>query len=139
MLQGTLQTSGQWGAVRVCPGNVQFVDVSVSGKIVESTGARLALQVTVKDSAGRIWVNNERYASSADTSSYKTDVALKARDPFQNVYVCGGCERHADERAIPRVERSVAPDVRRRKWHRGWESAGNPLPAIEPVALDPAH
>jgi hypothetical protein len=86
MLRGTLEASGQWGAVRVCPGNVQFVDVSVSGKIVESTGAKLALQVTVKDSTGRVWLNSKQYASSADTGSYKTDAALKARDPFQNVY-----------------------------------------------------
>jgi hypothetical protein len=86
MLRATLENSGQWGAVRVCPENVQFVDVSVSGKIIESTGAKLALTVTVKDSSGRIWLNTKRYASAADTGSYKTDAALKARDPFQNVY-----------------------------------------------------
>jgi hypothetical protein len=86
MLRGTLENSGQWGAVRVCPENLQFVDVSVSGKIIESTGAKLALQVTVKDSSGRVWLNNKQYASAADTGSYKTDAALKARDPFQNVY-----------------------------------------------------
>jgi hypothetical protein len=60
--------------------------VSISGKIIESTGAKLALEVTVKDSAGRVWLNNKQYASSADTGSYKTDSALRARDPFQNVY-----------------------------------------------------
>src|ERR1700722_6043165 len=81
MLRGTLEASGQWGAVRVCPENVQFVDVSVSGKIIEFTGAKLALQVTVKDSTGRVRLNNKQYASSADA-----DAALKARDPFQNVY-----------------------------------------------------
>jgi len=86
MLRGTLENSGQWGAVRVCPENVQFVDVSVSGKIIESTGAKLALTVTVKDSSGRVWLNNKQYASAADTGSYKTDAAMRARDPFQNVY-----------------------------------------------------
>jgi hypothetical protein len=86
MMRTTLESSGQWGAVRVVPDNVQFVDVLISGRIVESTGANLALQVTVKDSTGRIWLNNKRYESSADTGSYKTDAALKARDPFQNVY-----------------------------------------------------
>jgi hypothetical protein len=86
MLRGTLETSGQWGAVRVVPENVQFVDVQVSGRIIESTGAKLALQVTVKDSTGRVWIDNKRYESLADTGSYKTDAALKARDPFQNVY-----------------------------------------------------
>jgi hypothetical protein len=86
LLRGTLERSGQWGAVRVVPDNVQFVDVLVSGKIIESTGAKLALQVTVKDSTGRVWINSKRYESSADTGSYKTDAALKARDSFQNVY-----------------------------------------------------
>jgi len=86
MLRGTLEACGQWGAVRVVPESVQFVDVLVSGTIIESTGAKLALQVTVKDSTGRIWFNNKHYESSADTGSYKTDAALKARDPFQNVY-----------------------------------------------------
>jgi len=86
ILRTTLESSGQWGAVRVVPDGAQFVDVLVSGRILESTGAKLALQVTVKDSTGRIWINNRHYASSADTGSYKTDAALKARDPFQNVY-----------------------------------------------------
>src|SRR5690242_4323210 len=61
MLRGTLEASGQWGAVRVVPENVQFVDVQVSGKIIESTGAKLALQLTVRDSSGRVWLNNKRY------------------------------------------------------------------------------
>jgi hypothetical protein len=86
MLRTTLETSGQWGAARVVPDGIQFVDVQVSGRIVESTGAKLALQVTVKDSTGRVWINNKQYESLADTGSYKTDAALKARDPFQNVY-----------------------------------------------------
>jgi hypothetical protein len=33
-----------------------------------------------------VWINNKRYESSADTGSYRTETALKARDPFQNVY-----------------------------------------------------
>ncbi len=86
LLRVTLESSGQWGAVRVVPDTVQFVDVLVSGKIVESTGAKLALQVAVRDTTGRIWLNNKHYESLADTGSYKTDAALKARDPFQNVY-----------------------------------------------------
>jgi hypothetical protein len=86
MLRSTLESSGQWGAVRVVPDNVVFVDVLISGRITESTGAKLALEVTVKDSTGRIWISNKRYESLADTGSYKTDAALKARDPFQNVY-----------------------------------------------------
>ena len=85
-LRSTLESSGQWGAVRVVPVNVEFVDVSVSGRILESTGAKLALEMTVKDSTGRVWINKKKYESLADTGSYKTDASLRARDPFQNVY-----------------------------------------------------
>ncbi len=85
-LRSTLESSGQWGAVRVVPSNLQFIDVTVTGRILESTGAKLAVEVSVADSTGRQWINKKRYESPADTGSYKTDNALKARDPFQNVY-----------------------------------------------------
>ncbi len=85
-LRSTLESSGQWGAVRVVPANLQFIDVTVTGKIIESTGAKLAVEVSVVDSTGRAWITRKRYESPADTGSYKTDNALKARDPFQNVY-----------------------------------------------------
>ncbi|HKZ74117.1 MAG TPA: hypothetical protein VJ011_08635 [Steroidobacteraceae bacterium] len=86
MLRSTLESSAQWGAVRVVPAGAEFVDVIVTGTIVESTGARLALDVTVSDSTGRVWISKKRYESPADLGSYKTDGALKARDPFQNIY-----------------------------------------------------
>jgi hypothetical protein len=85
-LRSTLEQSGQWGAVRVVPTNAEFVDVLVTGKILESTGAHLALEVSVKDSTGRQWIKDHRYDSDADLGSYKTDASMKARDPFQNVY-----------------------------------------------------
>jgi hypothetical protein len=86
LLRNILEATGQWGAVRVTPDSAQFVEVQVSGKIVDSTGAKLALEVTVKDSTERVWIRNKQYESLADTGSYKTDASLKARDPFQNVY-----------------------------------------------------
>jgi hypothetical protein len=86
MLRSTLESSGQWGAVRVVPENVEFVDVLVTGSIVESTGANLALEVSVVDSTGRPWITRKRYESVADLGSYKTEASLKQRDPFQNVY-----------------------------------------------------
>ena len=86
MLRSTLESSGEWGAVRVVPSNVEFVDVTVTGRILESTGAKLALEITVKDSTGRVWINKKKYQSPADTGSYKTDASMRARDPFQNIY-----------------------------------------------------
>lgn len=86
MLRGTLESTGQWGAVRVVPENVEFVDVLVTGTIIDSTGAHLALEVSVADSTGRQWITHKRYESVADLGSYKSEAALKQRDPFQNVY-----------------------------------------------------
>ena len=85
-LRTTLEASGQWGAVRVVPQSVQFVDVIVTGRIIISTGTDLALAITARDSTGRVWFEDRLYKSPADIGSYKTEAALKARDPFQNVY-----------------------------------------------------
>lgn len=86
VLRNTLEGSAQWGAVRVAPESVRFVDVTVEGRILESTGKRLELEITARDAAGRVWLDRKRYEGDADIGSYKTDAALKARDPFQNVY-----------------------------------------------------
>lgn len=86
-LKTTLETSGQWGAVRVVPEGVRFVDVLVTGKILESTGGRLELAVRAVDASGRVWIDDKTYSGDADLGSYKTDAAMRARDPFQNVYV----------------------------------------------------
>lgn len=85
-LRQTLESSGQWGAVRVVPQGVQFVDVVVDGRIVASTGTELALAITARDAQGRVWFTDKVYRSPADIGSYKTEAALRARDPFQNVY-----------------------------------------------------
>src|SRR3984893_4462725 len=70
LLRGTLESSGQWGAVRVAPESVPFIDVMVSGRILESTGAQHALEITVKDCTGRVWINPRRYQSPPDTGSH---------------------------------------------------------------------
>ncbi len=86
MLRNTLEGSAQWGAVRVAPESAKFVDVVVSGRIIDSTGKHLELEITARDAAGRLWLDAKRYEGDADVGSYKTDASLKARDPFQNVY-----------------------------------------------------
>lgn len=86
-LKSTLEASGQWGAVRVVPEGVKFTDVLVSGKIIESSGGRLELEIDAVDSIGRVWIKDKVYEGDADLGSYKTDAAMRARDPFQNVYV----------------------------------------------------
>lgn len=104
LLRATLEASGQWGAVRVVPPNAT-VDVMVDGRIIESTGARVALAITVTDSMGRVWIDNKPYEGEADLGSYKTDAALQARDPFQNVYSQVANDMLAARRALTADDR----------------------------------
>ena len=83
-LRNTLESTGQWGQVRVMPADAEALDVYVTGKIIESTGQMLRAEVTVIDASGRQWFKKE-YEQAADTRSYK-DQNGKPRDPFQNMY-----------------------------------------------------
>jgi hypothetical protein len=84
LLRDTLERTGQWGQVRVLPAEGSTSDVNIRGRILESDGRQLRLAVTVVDATGRTWLEKE-YAGAADTRAYK-DVAVKPRDPFDNVY-----------------------------------------------------
>ena len=86
LLRETLEATGQWGAVRVIPNTADFVDVIVTGKLVDSNGGFLSVDVSATDAAGRVWIKDKRYQSLVDLGAYKTTASLKARDPFQNVY-----------------------------------------------------
>ncbi len=85
-LRDTLESAGQWGAVRVVPRAVETFDVTVDGRIIESTGADLVLEVRAVDATGKVWIDDKKYEGRADTRSYKQGQNA-TRDPFQNVYV----------------------------------------------------
>jgi hypothetical protein len=86
LLRQTLEETAHWGAVRVIPNNAEFVDVIVTGKVIDSNGGFLAIDISAQDAAGRVWIKDKRYSSLVDLGAYKTQASLKARDPFQNVY-----------------------------------------------------
>lgn len=79
-----LQSTGNWGAVRVIPRRTHAVDVVVSGKILHSDGESLEVQVTVSDATGRRWF---RKPYEALASKYAYDPTVPANiDPFQTIY-----------------------------------------------------
>ncbi|MFK8020695.1 MAG: hypothetical protein AB8B86_13050 [Pseudomonadales bacterium] len=82
-LMETMQTSGHWGAVRVVPSEIAAVDVHVNGKILESDGERLFLQLTVSDSTGNLWFDRE-YKEVISDFVYKKRRA--GEEPFQSMY-----------------------------------------------------
>jgi hypothetical protein len=83
-LKNAMQQSGYWGAVRVIPAPSAGDEVLVTGRILESDGEVLKLNIRAFDATGRQWfdkdfkgaVNEETYAKSNGGQS----------DAFQNVY-----------------------------------------------------
>ena len=85
-LRDTLEGTGHWGTARVVPTSVSSFDLTVDGKIVESNGAYLKLEITARDATGKAWIEEKEYEGRADTRAYR-DNYTSDRDPFQNVYV----------------------------------------------------
>jgi hypothetical protein len=103
LIRDTLEGTGQWGQVRVLPRDGTGMDVFVDGKIIESDGRELRLDVVVTDAAGRTWLR-KTYEGEADVRAYK-DVVAKPRDPFENVYNTLANDLLAARRELTREQR----------------------------------
>ncbi len=84
MLAQTLQSSGDWGVVRVVPGDLSYYDLAVNGMILQSDGEKMILQVNVTDATGKVWLNKE-YEEVVSQYSYDPRVA-RNQDSFQGLY-----------------------------------------------------
>lgn len=79
-----LQSTGNWGAVRVIPRQTHAVDVVVSGRILQSDGESLEIEATVEDATGTTWFTR-RYEALASKYAYDDDIPASV-DPFQSIY-----------------------------------------------------
>ena len=79
-----LQSTGNWGAVRVIPRPTHAVDVIVSGRILESNGERMAIEATVTDATGQEWFTRE-YEALASKYAYDPSIPPDI-DAFQSIY-----------------------------------------------------
>ena len=50
-LRDTLQSTGQWGAVRVVPGGAAWAELLVTGAIEKSNGKDLVVRISARDAA----------------------------------------------------------------------------------------
>jgi hypothetical protein len=83
-LRNTLQSTGQWGAVRVTPGGVPWAEVSVVGKIEKSNGKELRVRVHAWDATGKKWFDDD-YKRKARVLAYAAE-EVDNLDPFQSLY-----------------------------------------------------
>jgi hypothetical protein len=84
VLKSTLQNSGNWGAVRVIPRDTAAVDLTVTGRIVNSDGELLELEISAVDATGRLWLENG-YSYLTSKYVYAEDAPPDV-DPFQPLY-----------------------------------------------------
>mgnify|MGYP005845009317 CR=1 FL=1 len=83
-LRQTLVASGQWGDVRVIPESMPASQLEVQGRILESHGEELKLQISAVDASGRVWLDRQ-YQGYADVSAYPSRRA-GINEPFLDVY-----------------------------------------------------
>jgi hypothetical protein len=83
-LKNTLQQSGHWGAIQVIPAETNSVDLLVRGKILESNGQKLVLEIDVVDATGKRWFKRT-YSAKASASAY-SGTKVGEKDAFQDLY-----------------------------------------------------
>ena len=83
-LKNTLHQTSHWGAVQVIPGETNSMDVFVRGKIKESNGEHLTLEIEVNDATGKRWLS-KKYKMEATSKSYSGNRPGE-KDAFQDLY-----------------------------------------------------
>lgn len=84
LLAQTLQSSGDWGVVRVVPGDLSYYDLAITGMILQSDGETMILQVKVTDATGLVWIDKE-YEEVVSQYNYDPRMS-RDRDSFQGLY-----------------------------------------------------
>ncbi len=79
-----LQSTGNWGAVRVVPRPTHAVDVSVTGRILHSNGESMEVELAVADATGEKWFTR-KYEALASKYAYDEGIP-PGIDPFQTIY-----------------------------------------------------
>ncbi len=99
-----LQSTGNWGAVRVLPQATYAVDVLVTGGILHSDGERQVLAVRVQDSRGEIWFERV-YETLASKYHYALEIASNV-EPFQTTYrlIADEMLEYVEELSIEEIE-----------------------------------
>jgi len=83
-LKKSLEKSNAWGIVRTVPNADAIMDLMVRGKIIDSNGEILSLQIEAADASGRSWLSKE-YFQRASAYAYNPEIDIKG-DPFKSLF-----------------------------------------------------
>jgi len=84
-LKTALEDTNAFGAVRVTPDNTATGDLYVLGKIVESNGEKIEIEIKVLDISGRHWFTRS-FEHSVEPEYYK-NIRNDGKDPYDPVFV----------------------------------------------------
>ena len=82
LLRQVLLQSNAWGVVRVLPDEQNSTELMVTGKIRESNGTSLVLEVEACDATGRQWLDK----TYSDTTTDRDYPGTEGSDPFIDMY-----------------------------------------------------
>lgn len=103
-LKATMQQTGYWGAVRVVPAGTLGAEVLISGRIIQSDGEVLELEVDVRDATGTRWFTRT-YGSIVDSNAYRQSAGSRY-EVFQNLYnrIANDCAEYRLKLAPDRIK-----------------------------------
>lgn len=99
-----LQSTGNWGAVRVVPRPTHAVDLTVTATIEHSDGESLKLRARAVDARGQEWFDRD-YDALASAYAYE-DTVPREIDPFQTAY------RHLADDMLAHLKTLSQEDIR---------------------------
>jgi hypothetical protein len=103
LLKTVLESSGNWGAVRIVPRQTHAVDLTVSSEILTSHGERLSLRVRARDARGVVWFDDV-YTALGSRYAYEGGLP-PGTDPFQQLYTQIANDLAAHFAALPSEDR----------------------------------
>ena len=83
-LRQALVDTNLWGPVRVLPDPEPGTELLITGRIIDSDGIRLEVQVRAVDSRGVEWIN-QAYSDSSSEDDFQTQ-RVNSERPFQELY-----------------------------------------------------
>lgn len=84
-LKLAMDSTNKFGAVRVTPDKTASGDLYILGKIKESNGLSVAIDIQVIDASGREWLDKE-FKHKSSEAFYKNPRRAKNQDPYQPVF-----------------------------------------------------
>ncbi len=84
-LKNSFEETQRFGDVNIVTSRKYLSDIVINGKILESNGEDLILEITAADSTGNKFINKKKYSHRTNEFFFR-DLRNKGKDPFHPLY-----------------------------------------------------